>query len=1121
MNSSAYVRVPALTLALAVSWAARADVPPAARPGDLVELGAFGRVLPNPKVVGVEWENPRDVHEVRAVAAANATIAPESLRVEWWASVWPDNGTGGWMKLDDHWNGQWVRPGGSFNRDTQSGALVYRFPALTKSEWRKALETEQYPDKKPPEFRRTLKIRLVGAEGASVEGVQLQVYGRSRWREGRFDVEVLATQAGPFGGRLDVSNGDAQSLSVSPLSMVSPTVSGNGWSAAGHAGQSARVRMHLLYADADDRNSNDLTRVTVRLGDQPDAPGFSFVPQDVLAAGALRIPAVGALVVPAESPITLANDPGPADSFWRKSVRSRVADLPEVSREQAMASIPRLQPRRWVPLGVPCARQEIFVTPGGDWMLFPNSLWTEARDTQRIRFRGKEPLFALLDTGVQPVFKEDKPGAKRYLEAGHLPLVHVEWDQDGIHYHHQLAATILLGDISEDDKRRGDETVCLLTRLDITNPGAAPATARLHLRFADPTPIALTSEGVIEIQPADRSSIPEGLSAIRGIISAGKPSGGGAGGWRMQPGVAGQESKASPVLTWSAEMPPGEKRTIYFKAAYVDLLDAPELAALKAMSFDERIPHDLAYWKRRLADHAQFAVPEPELVNFYKANLWHNVITCDREPRTGLYNEGVGTYGYKVFANETIMIARSMDMRGEHQDAERYIEPLLHFQGAEELTGRFSTKDGAFHSAGAYTHGQYAMNHGFVLWGIADHYLFTRDRAYLERVAPKLIKGCDFLITQRQATMNTAPYSGRDRDAAEGQAVAPGRRSPTHGLSPASSLEDVIEFKYWLPTNAYFYLGLKHAAAALSDIQHPEAPRLTREAESYRRDIEKALREAVTQAAVVPLRDGTHVPYVPSRVHQWRHLTEGWIREALYCGIDLAVGEVVGPDDPVITWTLDDLEDNIFFSRESGYGIPDIDRNWLGLGGVTLQPCLMDLPRLYMVRGEHAASLRAFWNAYALLIYPDVQCFAEWARQFGRGGGPVYKTSDEARFCMWFRQFLVSEEGDTLWLCRGTPRAWLENGKTIQVDRAATYFGPVAVSVRSETAAGRILATVSLPTRNPPEQVRLRLRHPEGKRPVRVTVNNETLGSEQMIGEDIRLPPTASTPLELVAEYGS
>jgi hypothetical protein len=347
--------------------------------------------------------------------------------------------------------------------------------------------------------------------------------------------------------------------------------------------------------------------------------------------------------------------------------------------------------------------------------------------------------------------------------------------------------------------------------------------------------------------------------------------------------------------------------------------------------------------------------------------------------------------------------------------------------------------------------------------------------------------------------------------------------SRVHGLSPPTSLEDVVEYKYWFATNAYFYLGVKRVGEALADIDHPEAARIAAEAETYRRDIEAAIRESTTRAAAVPLRDGSFIPYVPSRVFQWRHLTEAWIREALYPALHLATAEVVSPDDPLITWMLDELEDNIFFSWQSGYNVEDYQETWFERGGVTLQPCLLDTPPIYLARDEIPAALRSFWNTYALSIYPDVHCFAEWARRFGQGGGPVYKTSDEARFVMWLRQLLISEGVNRLWLGRGAPRTWLADGQAIRVDRAPTRFGAVSLAITSEVDEGMIRTEVEFhhPGRLPGETW-LRLRHPRKASPVSVVLNGETLAVDAIKGEDIRLIPgpiTPSVPLEVIARY--
>ena len=54
----------------------------------------------------------------------------------------------------------------------------------------------------------------------------------------------------------------------------------------------------------------------------------------------------------------------------------------------------------------------------------------------------------------------------------------------------------------------------------------------------------------------------------------------------------------------------------------------------------------------------QIDVPDDAINNFYKANLWHNAITTDRDPEMGLYNHCVATVHYRVFANETVIAAR-------------------------------------------------------------------------------------------------------------------------------------------------------------------------------------------------------------------------------------------------------------------------------------------------------------------------------------------------------------------------------------------------------------------------------------------------------------------------------
>jgi len=1072
---------------------------------DRVDLAGFATPLPPPDH-GLEWTGPIRVDEVRVEAPAG--VDARSWRLEWWGSIWPDHGEGGWKRLDDPWNGEWVRvnvapePG-------SSGQWVFRFPPLAAAEWSRALEPKRYPEGRAPAWRKTLKVRVVEAAGRPVPApVKLLALSEARWVESDFDLWHRLNSDGTVNIRLDPLHGRV--LDLAPLS-ANVAVDGPSWTAHGSAGATAGVRARLRYVESGDPDGEERTRVTVRLGARAEASGFSFVPQDIPAQDAMRLPDFGFLVARAALGRTWENDPGPPPGAWHKRVRHRLTERPETTRESALAGIPRLSLPRDVPVGVPAARQEFFVAPNGDWAISAQSLHTDnGRDAQRWVFAptfGNERLTgelrATLDTRAEPAFDgRDREDVERWLEEGHLPLIHVRWRNGPLVFHHELAATILAGDYGDDAGRHGDETVVLLTRLWVTNTADRPQPATVHLRYNQEWPLRLEPDGLIRVEwPAARPRPPDSepvRGQVREVESAGKP-----GAWRLLPA---REARTSAVLRWEATLAPGEHRALDFKAPFIEALDLAEVDRLRAITFAEAVPAMLDYWRQRLTRRTQIVTPDPALNDFYRANLWHILITTDRDPETGLFNQNVGTVQYRVFANETVMIARYLDRVGEHTEARRFLEPLLHYQGHEALTGRFSTREGVFHSAGAYTHGQYAMNHGFVLWGVADHYLITRNRAWLEQVAPRLVQGCDFLIRERRATLGPVGE----------------RPSPVHGLAPASSLEDVIEFEYWFAVNAYFHLGLKRAAEALADLDGPQAARLAHEAEAYRRDLERAAREAATRAAVVRLRDHAWIPYVPSRVFQWRHLTEGWIREALYPALHLAAGEVVSARDPLITWMLDDLEDNLFFSWQSGLNVSDYEQTWFERGGVTLQPCLLDLVPTYLARDEVPAALRNFWNTWALSIYPDTVCFAEWVRRFGQGGGPLYKTSDEARFLLWLRELLLWEEAGTFWYGRGVPRAWLADGREVRLERAPTRLGPTGLHLRSQSGRGRILASLTLPAWALPGAVWLRLRHPEGRYPTRVDLDGTPLRASLWRGEDLSIPLAGARPgqtLEIEARY--
>jgi hypothetical protein len=76
---------------------------------------------------------------------------------------------------------------------------------------------------------------------------------------------------------------------------------------------------------------------------------------------------------------------------------------------------------------------------------------------------------------------------------------------------------------------------------------------------------------------------------------------------------------------------------------------------------------------------------------------------------------------------------------------------------------------------------------------------------------------------------------------------------------------------------------------------------------------------------------------------------------------------------------------------------------------------------------------------------------------------------------------LYMEEGQTLKLLPGIPRAWMEHGKTISLHRAASYFGPFSMVIESNIQNGSMTATIEFYSDRLPETVEIRLPHPQGK----------------------------------------
>ncbi|HUY15420.1 MAG TPA: hypothetical protein VMX16_17590 [Terriglobia bacterium] len=1063
--------------ALDGAWPPRAPLPSAGQPvpGEVVNLATFGRSKDWDGNPGIEWDEPRDVWRVEIDFAGSSQIpANDRVKLEYWVSTWPEVPGGGWTTVDDPWQGSWREVHAT--RDVKANTLSFVFQPLSEAENPNARNAPGYT----PSFRRTLKIRLNHGNDR-IPFKDLRAYSNSRWASREISVETGCEGTAAFEAKATVYNGII--LDSSPLE-----------------GAASSLRLKVLYTQHEP-SSNDRTILTIHGARHAFGAGVD----DVIQNRGVYVKPLGVFLGDATAGESF-------DSFSKsgrmrpgEDIISRVSRRPEQSLEQAIGEIPRLaltsrkgsHPFRYIPLGFTGSREKYGLDFNGNVFISKKSSKAMKEDLERMLWQGDEIYFRL-GTGTVPDFRERETGTNQKVLNGYLPLVTTRWESEGIHYTQQAYATMLEAPL-DSARLRGDEPSILFLGLEAQNMGAVPAEAKVWFQTSPAEHLEFKEGLLLGTGNAESKYNKPRLRAVL-EVSAGE--------LRLESVDRSVESPIPPpdwpqplpstlqgggAAVWTVPLTPNEAQTLNIKITFRSMQSEEDFRKVQGIHFDTRLQETLTYWKKVTAVGMEIKVPDSVFNTFFRAVLQHILVSQEKDLKTGYTLCPCGTYDYNVFANETDVQVRLLNMRGLHDEAWRCLQPLLELQGSKPFPGRSTDTAAELHGVRVdaqhdYTMGGYNLDHGWTLWTLAEHFLFTRDQRWLEKVNPHLLRAANWIIDQRKATMRWEPDGGP---------------APNFGLLPAGDLEDVGEWEHWFAVNGYAYRGLNATAGVVSVIDQSEGERLKKEAEAYRKDIRSAAFRAMAIAPVVPLRDGTFVPMIPPRTSlHGRDL--GWIRNTLYGAHALVDCGVLSPHEAPATWTLQDYEDNLFMA-EDALSIPN--RDWFNRGGMALQPNLVDLFDLYLERDQLPQAIRAFYNDFAISFYPDVHAFTEWVPTLGIGGGPFFKTSDEAAFLTWLRLLLIREHEDQLYLNSGAPRRWFLPDLIIEVQRAATYFGELSYRVEAHPEQGVITAEISTPQRNRPAAINLRLRHPQGKTVLRVEVNDKPWERFDRRRELISLPP--------------
>jgi hypothetical protein len=143
--------------------------------------------------------------------------------------------------------------------------------------------------------------------------------------------------------------------------------------------------------------------------------------------------------------------------------------------------------------------------------------------------------------------------------------------------------------------------------------------------------------------------------------------------------------------------------------------------------------------------------------------------------------------------------------------------------GGSPPEGHFTTTAGSIGTTGP----KWMNSTGSALALAADYYLYSRDDEFLKTYLPKIVKAAGWIVGEIRATRKLSPD---------------GTRPPYYGLMPFGCATDgdigyIVAF-----TDAFTFWGLEKTVRLLGEIGHARSAELRDELETYRRDIDQAIR---------------------------------------------------------------------------------------------------------------------------------------------------------------------------------------------------------------------------------------------------------------------------------------
>lgn len=489
------------------------------------------------------------------------------------------------------------------------------------------------------------------------------------------------------------------------------------------------------------------------------------------------------------------------------------------------------------------------------------------------------------------------------------------------------------------------------------------------------------------------------------------------------------------------------------------------------------------HWATVMRQAMTAEVPDPFVQRLMRASQIHCLMAARSDGET--VAPWIASMHYGPLESEANSILRGMAMFGHEEFCRR---------GLDYFIARYSP-------SGSLTTGYTLMGTGWHLRTLGEFVRLYPDAAWTRSVAPDVARVCAWILRQRAKT-----EAGRVG------------HLPEAGLMPPGVMADWGAYSYYFCLNGYYDAGLRGAAEVLAAAGSSDAASVRRAAEAFRKDILRAYSWARERTPVVPLRDGTWVRSYPSQVYclgPTGNYYPGEDGNRSWCyDVELGAHHLVGQGvlearSREVAEMMDHMEDVQFLSDGwFDYPAAASRKDWFDLGGFSkVQPYYTRNAEVYALRDDVEPFVRSYFNTLAAMVSPENLTFWEHFHNAGAWN----KTHETGYFLQQSRTMLVQERPEAVWLAPFTPRAWLADGKVIDVDRGPTKAGRVSYRLASRVRSGYVDGRVTVPGRPGATAVAVRLRVPGGARLLGADVRGARLERCDANGEYLLLRPTAST----------